>query len=84
MQGSSANVGTVDNGYKLHKLGMVMPSIERIRARDRRAAAMHEAGHFVIGRHYGLGHLRPWIWAVPTEESRSQKTWVGQIEFYEP
>ena len=52
----------------------------RVQAHDRRLAAIHEAGHFVIGRHLGLTELQAWI--RPSDSvDHLDKTWVGHCTF---
>ncbi len=55
-------------------------SYRRLLARDRRKAAVHEAGHVVIARMFGLtdidAHIRRHF-----ESSIYEKTWVGQTGF---
>jgi hypothetical protein len=52
----------------------------RIQAYDRRLAAVHEAGHFVVASHYGLRPSRVWIGPSPGNLI-SEKTWIGQTCF---
>ncbi|WP_298107437.1 hypothetical protein [Bradyrhizobium sp.] len=58
-----------------------MISVARIQARDRRQAAIHEAGHYVIGRWRGVGIQWPMIWPTKTPDLNSEKTWVGHVQF---
>jgi hypothetical protein len=44
--------------------------------RDRRRAAIHEAGHFTIGRHLGLLTFNARIEKNPIQ-SRDEKSWIG-------
>ena len=36
-------------------------NLKRLEARDRRLAAIHEAGHHVIARHRGMHEVESWI-----------------------
>jgi len=59
---------------------MRFPSEVRARVRDRRMAAIHEAGHVVIARSFGIlceAELTPTF----TTDPRAQKTWVGQTRY---
>lgn len=61
-------------------------SPHRIEARDRRAAAVHEAGHLVMARHFHVvsdedaTYLFPRarIWRSATMDSLWEKTWLGE------
>lgn len=59
-----------------------MLSLHRINARDRRRAAVHEAGHIVIAEQFGIGVARAAIWPTPRENARVEKTWGGQIQVF--
>jgi hypothetical protein len=48
----------------------------RVRARDRRMAAIHEAGHLVIARMFGFPGSA-WIW--PNDQPE-EKTWLGRTK----
>ena len=50
--------------------------LARAHARDRRLAAIHEAGHFVVGRHVGLRWSEAWISRVG-EPTLYDKAWNG-------
>jgi hypothetical protein len=53
---------------------------QRISAWERRKAAIHEAGHAVVGFSFGLAHTaRIFPNDNPTPEDR---TWLGQTTFY--
>lgn len=66
-------------------------SAHRIEARDRRAAAVHEAGHLVIARHFhavsdeDVTYLFPRarIWRSATMESLWEKTWLGECRGFD-
>jgi hypothetical protein len=49
-------------------------------ARDRRMAAVHEAGHIVVGRHVGLTLSSAWI-APNDGPPMEEKTWIGRVQF---
>lgn len=55
----------------------------RILARDRRMAAVHEAGHAVIAMHLGLEVLGVHIRPNPTDDIHTEKSYLGQAT-YEP
>lgn len=65
---------------------MTKLSPHRIEARDRRTAAVHEAGHLVMARHFHVVSdedaadlfSRARIWRSATMDSLSEKTWIGQ------
>lgn len=49
----------------------------RIQAHDRRKAAVHEAGHFIVGQYVGLKSGSAWI--GPREAlNKHESTWAGQ------
>lgn len=52
------------------------------RARDRRLAAIHEAGHFVVGRHLGLRWSEAWIHPLG-EPTFFMKAWSGNHRCWE-
>lgn len=51
-------------------------SPNRTLARDRRMAAVHEAGHVVIARRVGFKTAVAWIW--PNEGRREERSWLGR------
>jgi hypothetical protein len=53
---------------------------KRIAARDRRSAAVHEAGHLVVARQYGLKIHSAWIVPNETKDPRQERTWDGQVQ----
>jgi hypothetical protein len=53
----------------------------RIQARDRRRAAMHEAGHFAIAVHLGLHDVSAWIHQTGIEDVMQGKSWVGHTQY---
>lgn len=58
-------------------------SRKRIAARDRRIAAIHEAGHVTMARHVGLTDVSAWL-----EETRDpgeyDKLWIGHTRYPSP
>jgi hypothetical protein len=46
-------------------------------ARDRRMAAVHEAGHVVVARRFDLEILSAWI--VPNDAGPEERTWRGGV-----
>lgn len=60
--------------------------LRRTCARERRFMAIHEAGHLVVGQHFGRCHGRPRPVAriYRNEDRGSQgRTWYGQTEIYD-
>jgi hypothetical protein len=56
---------------------------KRILARERRSAAIHEAGHVVIARTLGFELLSAWI--VPHDgEEPDDRTWIGRVQIGRP
>jgi hypothetical protein len=57
----------------------MMNDRRKIGARDRRCAAVHEAGHAVVARHFGCEIVSAWI--VPADNpGPDEKTWIGRIQ----
>ena len=58
-------------------------NLRRIDARDRRLAAIHEAGHHVIARYHGMDEVESWIERVgdPTVYNNA---WVGRTRWLRP
>lgn len=54
-------------------------SIRRVQARDRRRAAIHEASHLVIARHFKVPGIGAAIWPTGTIDPRCSVTWTGQF-----
>lgn len=50
-----------------------------IRDRDKRLAAAHEAGHFVVAAHAGL-YIRAMIEESGATDLSNERAWVGQVE----
>lgn len=64
---------------------MVVPNRRhRIIARDRRMAAVHEAGHAVVAMHLGAQVQSVHIRASRTKDLRSEKSYVGQATYEQP
>jgi hypothetical protein len=55
----------------------------RISARDRRLAAIHEAGHVVVGRHIGLVDISAWLVKV-SDPATDDKSWIGHTRYPPP
>ena len=53
------------------------PLPHRVEARDRRNAAIHEAGHLVVGQHFGVRSGSAWL-VRHGHVSDWEKTWTGQ------
>ncbi|WP_069880896.1 hypothetical protein [Bosea sp. BIWAKO-01] len=60
-----------------------MMDVRRIIARDRRMAAVHEAGHAVVAMHLGFEVVGAFIRPNPTDDIYSEKSYLGQAT-YEP
>ena len=58
--------------------------IRRITARDRRMAAVHEAGHAVIAMHLGVQMWSVHIHPTRTADFQSEKAYVGQATYGQP
>ena len=56
---------------------------KRIEARDRRLAAMHEAGHHIMIRHRGMHEVDSWIERVG-DPTHYNKAWVGHCRWRNP
>jgi len=55
-------------------------SATRVLARDRRLAAVHQAGHVVVAAHFGLKPARARIRRVDAPMP-DQRVWTGRIQF---
>jgi hypothetical protein len=51
----------------------------RTLATDRRHAAVHEAGHFVVAGWAGVRQVGAWIGRSATTDFRNNRSWVGQM-----
>jgi hypothetical protein len=51
---------------------------KRILARERRVAAIHEAGHVVVSRRLGFELLSAWI--APHDGEPDDRTWIGRVQ----
>lgn len=58
-------------------------NLKRLEARDRRLAAIHEAGHHVIARHRGMREVDSWIERAG-EPTRYETSWVGHCRWRNP
>ena len=58
-------------------------NLKRIEARDRRLAAIHEAGHHVMARHRGMHEVDSWIERAG-DPTRYETSWVGHCEWRNP
>jgi hypothetical protein len=57
-----------------------MMMTKRILARDRRMAAVHEAGHVVVARRLGLRISSAWIVPNERETAADEQTWSGRVQ----
>lgn len=57
---------------------------KRIEARDRRLAAIHEAGHVTMGRHLGLIVAHALLKKVPNTDMSQDKLWIGHTQYLPP
>jgi hypothetical protein len=55
-------------------------NLTQITARDRRMAAIHEAGHMVIAGRFGVRY-QAWILPAPDNDPWEEKTWIGTCRF---
>lgn len=53
-------------------------STARVKAYDRRLAAIHEAGHALMAVHLGY-NADAWIYPHETDEPLAEKTWLGHM-----
>ena len=53
----------------------------RTQARDRRLAAVHEAGHAVVAEHIGIEDVEAWIAPFGTQDSGTEKSWIGRCSW---
>ena len=60
-----------------------MLSRKRISARDRRLAAVHEAGHVIMARHVGMAATSAWLEELPGS-GLYEKLWVGHTRYMSP
>ena len=58
-------------------------NLKRIEARDRRLAAIHEAGHHVMACHRGMREVDSWIERVG-DPTRYETSWVGHCRWRNP
>jgi hypothetical protein len=58
-------------------------NLKRIEARDRRRAAVHEAGHHVMARYRGMCEVDSWIERVG-DPTPYEKSWVGHCSYRNP
>ena len=73
-----------DSKYEL--LGTVATrsvNLKRIEARDRRLAAMHEAGHHTMACHRGMEEVESWIERVG-DPTRYHSSWGGHCRWRHP
>jgi hypothetical protein len=54
-----------------------MPSLKQIIARDRRFAAIHEAGHVIMARHLGALVASAWLEKTGHSDVLFQRQWIG-------
>jgi hypothetical protein len=56
---------------------------KRLSARDRRLAAVHEAGHFTMGHHVGLHAISAWLEEIRLPKDYD-KLWIGHTRYLLP
>jgi hypothetical protein len=66
------------------RMGLGKLSSRKLEALDRRAAAVHEAGHVVIGREVGIKALSARIFRIGDGDISNNKTWGGQTRYSAP
>jgi hypothetical protein len=59
----------------------MMMCLDRINARDRRRAAIHEAGHAVIAEHVGAAVTSVYIAPSEEDDATFNKSWIGRTQF---
>jgi hypothetical protein len=68
--------------YKGGAHGTAPPHPRRIEALDRRVAAVHEAGHYVVARHFGLRSAAAWIVRqADVVDPLADKLWIGSASY---
>lgn len=55
----------------------------RLSARDRRIAAIHEAGHVTMARHVGLAVVSAWL-EETSNPGNYDKLWIGHTRYFSP
>ena len=58
--------------------------LHRMLARDRRLAAIHEGGHYVIARWAGIRSVQAFLKQSGTDDPRTEHTWIGQTHYSRP
>ena len=53
---------------------------KRTLARERRLAAVHQAGHVVIARRVGFKIASAWIMPNDGEDAKDEGTWTGRVQ----
>ena len=53
---------------------------KRVMARDRRLAAVHEAGHVVVAARFGLYAASAWI-SRAESPMPDERAWIGRVQF---
>ena len=56
----------------------------RIEAKDRRCAAVHEAGHITMARHIGLLGAHASLQRIQSTNLLYEKSWIGQTRYLAP
>lgn len=59
----------------------MIPDLQTMRDNDARNTAVHEAGHAVMARALGSGHVEAWITPTGTTAHLFEKAWIGQCRF---
>lgn len=54
---------------------------KQIQARDRRHAAIHEAGHLAVAASFGLYPTSAWIAPSDGADSENERLWHGRVQF---
>jgi hypothetical protein len=71
-----------DEGIGARATPVMKMSPKKIRARERRLAAIHEAGHVVVARRLGFELLSAWI--TPHGGEPDERTWTGRVQIRRP
>jgi len=59
---------------------ILMLSLKRVRAADRRRTAVHEAGHYVMAQHHGCLVFGVRIWPNDHSDLVGETTWLGHCQ----
>ena len=72
-----------DSNHKASAAATESIRLKRLEARDRRLAAIHEAGHHIIARHRGIHVIDSWIERAG-DPTRDTSAWGGRCRWRNP